>query len=112
MNNGAAHQAMSCITPELVRQTLLDLIDIRSPTGHEAGMALHGNAGFRRRFARIAAQREAELRAALERSQVDALELATDDDLVDAIVRFVDVRKRRSQLAAGGLPAHLRRAAA
>lgn len=27
------------MTPDLVRQTLLDLIDIRSPTGHEAGMA-------------------------------------------------------------------------
>ena len=30
----------------------------------------------------------------------------------DELIRFVDVRKRRSQLAAGGLPAHLRRAAA
>ena len=33
---------------------------------------------------------------------VDALELSTDDDLVDAILRFADLRKRRSQLAAGG----------
>ena len=29
---------------------------------------------------------------------------STDDDLVDAILRFADLRKRRSQLAAGGLP--------
>ena len=37
---------------------------------------------------------------------VDALELSTDDDLVDAILRFADLRKRRSQLAAGAvLPA-------
>ena len=63
------------------------------------------------RFARIAAQREAELREALTRSSVDALELSTDADLVDAIIRFVDMRKRRTQLASGGLPAHLRRAA-
>jgi hypothetical protein len=28
--------------------------------------------------------------------------LSTNDDLVDAILRFVDLRKRRSQLAAGG----------
>lgn len=48
MNNGDAHQAMSCITPELVRQTLLDLIDIRSPTGHEAGMAEYIVQRFRR----------------------------------------------------------------
>jgi hypothetical protein len=39
---------------------------------------------------------------------VDALEVSTDDDLVDAIMRFADLRKRRSQLAAGGgLPQHL-----
>ena len=39
---------------------------------------------------------------------VDALELSTDDDLVDAIMRFADLRKRRTQLAAGGgLPQHL-----
>ena len=34
--------------------------------------------------------------------------LATDDDLVDAILRFADLRKRRKHLAAGGgLPQHL-----
>ena len=39
---------------------------------------------------------------------VDALELSTSDDLVDAILRFADLRKRRSQLATGGgLPQHL-----
>ena len=67
--------------------------------------------GFRRRFASIAAQREAELREALTRAGVDALELSTDADLVDAIIRFVEMRKRRSQLAAGSLPAHLKRIA-
>jgi hypothetical protein len=37
------------------------------------------------------------------------LELSTHDDLVDAILRFADLRKRRSQLAVGGsLPKHLR----
>jgi hypothetical protein len=39
---------------------------------------------------------------------VDALELSTDGDLVDAILRFADLRKRRSQLATGGsLPKHI-----
>jgi hypothetical protein len=39
---------------------------------------------------------------------VDALELSTEDDLVDSLMRFTDLRKRRSQLAAGGgLPQHL-----
>jgi len=64
--------------------------------------------GFRKRFAAAAHRREAELRAAFRSANVDALELATDDDLVDAILRFSDLRKRRSQLAAGGcLPGHL-----
>ncbi len=66
------------------------------------------DAGFRKRFAAAAARRESELRTAFRAAGVDALELATDDDLVDAILRFADLRKRRSQLATGGgLPRHL-----
>jgi len=43
---------------------------------------------------------------------VDALKLSTDDDIVDAILRFADLRKRRSHLAGGGsLPKHLTGAA-
>jgi acetylornithine deacetylase/succinyl-diaminopimelate desuccinylase-like protein len=39
MSSVNRQQAAATITPELVRQTLMDMIDIRSPTGHEAGMA-------------------------------------------------------------------------
>jgi uncharacterized protein (DUF58 family) len=64
--------------------------------------------GFRKRFAAIAERREEELRTALSRAGVDTLELSTRDDLVDAILRFADLRRRRSQLAAGGtLPRHI-----
>jgi hypothetical protein len=43
---------------------------------------------------------------------VDCLELATDGDLVDALMRFADLRKRRSRLAGGGgLPRHLEKVA-
>ena len=67
---------------------------------------------FRKRFAAIAAQREADLRLALGKAGVDTLELSTDGNLVDALVRFVDLRKRRARLAAGGaIPVHLKRAA-
>jgi uncharacterized protein (DUF58 family) len=63
---------------------------------------------FRKRFAAVAEQREADIRASFRKAGVDALELATDDNLTDAIMRFADLRKRRSQLAAGGsLPQHL-----
>ena len=65
--------------------------------------------GFRARFAKAADQQEAELRAALTRAGVDALELSTDEDLVNTLLRFVELRRRRSQLSAGGgLPAHLK----
>ncbi|MBI2368107.1 MAG: DUF58 domain-containing protein [Deltaproteobacteria bacterium] len=64
---------------------------------------------FRKRFAALAERRERELKSAFHQAGMDALELSTEDDLVDAIVRFADLRKRRSQLAAGGsLPQHLR----
>lgn len=52
---------------------------------------------FRRRF-NAAAQREQDLqRIAFARAGVDCLELSTDDDLLDAIVRFAQTRKRRAQ---------------
>ncbi len=64
--------------------------------------------GFRERFQAAAEAREEGLRTELVRAGVDALELATDGDLVDAILRFADLRKTRSQLAAGGaMPNHL-----
>ena len=70
------------------------------------------DAGFRERFSRIAAQREAELRQALARAGVDTLELSTDGDLVSALMRFTDLRKRRSHLSGKGptgrkWPSHL-----
>jgi len=90
----------------------LGLLTVRdSETGEQLLVDTH-DAGFRKRFARIAAQREAELREGFMRAGVDALELSTDGDLVDAVVLFTEMRKRRARLTAGGgLPAHLRRAA-
>ena len=76
-------------------------------TGEQLLVDTHDR-GFRIRFAAAAARRERELRRELAHAQVDAIELATDDDLVDTIFRFADLRKRRIQLnAGGGLPRHL-----
>jgi uncharacterized protein (DUF58 family) len=76
-------------------------------TGEQIFVDTHDRA-FRKRFAAAAARRETELRGAFRQAGVDALELSTDGDLVDAILRFAELRKRRSQLAAGGgLPLHL-----
>jgi uncharacterized protein (DUF58 family) len=63
--------------------------------------------GFRERFITAAQQREDGLREAFTRSGVDTLELATNDDLVDAVLRFADMRRQRSRLSSGGLPSHL-----
>jgi uncharacterized protein (DUF58 family) len=49
---------------------------------------------FRQRFAEAAQKREMELKAAFKHAGVDVMSLATDDDLVRAIVRFA---KRRQQ---------------
>jgi uncharacterized protein (DUF58 family) len=90
----------------------LGLLTMRdAETGEQLLVDTH-DGGFRKRFARIAAQREAELREGFVRANVDALELSTDGDLVDAVVRFTDMRKRRARLASGGgFPAHLRQVA-
>jgi uncharacterized protein (DUF58 family) len=87
----------------------LGLVTMRdAETGEQLFVDTHDRA-FRKRFAAVAERREKELRLAFRDAGVDVLELSTNDDLVDAILRFADLRKRRSQLAAGGsLPPHLR----
>ena len=105
---------------EVVAVRLLDPMELQLPdlglltirdaeTGEQLLVDTH-DAGFRKRFASIAAQREADLRLGLVRAGVDTLELSTDADLVEAIVRFTDMRKRRSRLNSGGMPAHLKAA--
>ncbi len=85
----------------------LGLVLIRdSETGEQLHVDTH-EPGFRKRFAVAATRRENELRTGFAEAGVDVLELATDDALIDAVMRFADLRKRRSQLAGGGLPAHM-----
>jgi uncharacterized protein (DUF58 family) len=83
----------------------LGLVPLRdAETGEQLWVDTH-DAGFRKRFARLAAEREATLRASLARAGVDALELSTSDDLVEAIVRFADMRKRRTRIGSSGVKA-------
>jgi uncharacterized protein (DUF58 family) len=108
---------------EVVAVRLLDPLELELPdlgllpirdaeTGEQLLVDTH-DAGFRKRFARIAAQREADLRQSLAKAGVDTLELSTDGDLVDAIMRFTELRKRRSQTSGASgrgrmLPDHLK----
>ncbi len=87
----------------------LGLIVVQDAESGEQLLVDTHDAKFRARFAEVATRREQEVRKLLRESQVDALELCTDDDLADAIARFADLRKRRSQLSAGrGMPGHMR----
>ena len=72
-------------------------------TGQQLFVDTHDTA-FRRRFVALAAEREAALRAALSGAGADCIELATEDDLADTLLRFARLRKRRAQLASGGVP--------
>ena len=77
----------------------IGLVTMRdAETGEQLLVDTH-NAGFRKRFKAAAEKRETQLRQGLARAGVDTLELGTDDDLVDAIVRFADLKKQRSRLA-------------
>ena len=75
----------------------IGLILMRDP---ESGEQLHvdtRNSNFRRRYARLAAEREAQLRENLARAGTDTLELATGDDLLDSMMRFMSLRGLRSK---------------
>ena len=67
-------------------------------TGEQIVVDTH-HPGFRKRFAAAAERREASLRESLAKAGVDTLELGTDDDLVESVLRFSDLKKQRSRLA-------------
>jgi uncharacterized protein (DUF58 family) len=94
----------------------LGLVTMRdAETGEQIVVDTH-NKRFRERFAAAAERRETGLREALAKAGVDTLELGTDDDLVDAVLRFADLKKQRSRLAnwsgGGRSISHVRPAAA
>jgi uncharacterized protein (DUF58 family) len=51
--------------------------------------------GFRARFHAAAEKRDEELATAFQAAGVDALELSTEDDVADAVLRFADMRRLR-----------------
>lgn len=105
------HELLSVRVVDPLERSLPDLglmVMQDAETGEQLLVDTHDR-GFRRRFERAAARREAQLRASFEQAGVDTLELGTEDELVSALLRFADMRKLRSRLTAGGtLPDHLR----
>jgi uncharacterized protein (DUF58 family) len=63
-------------------------------TGEQLYVDTHDK-GFRQRFHDAMRQREAALNDTFKRASVDVLSLATDDDLVRAIMRFAALRAKR-----------------
>lgn len=63
---------------------------------------------FRARHAEAVERREAALQAALGGAGVDALELSSNDDLAEALLHFVRLRRRVAQRLAGGAVAGVR----
>jgi uncharacterized protein (DUF58 family) len=66
---------------------------------------------FRARYAAVAEEQEEALLQGLAGAGADVIELATDDDLLDALLRFCDLRRQRARLKAPlRFPRALRRA--
>jgi uncharacterized protein (DUF58 family) len=86
----------------------LGLIPMQDAETGELLMVDTHDQGFRARFAQLAAQREEALRRTLGRAGVDTLELAADDELVDALLRFTELRRQRSRARSAPPPVHLR----
>ena len=53
------------------------------------------NAKFRNRYAQLVEEREQQLGTCFAQAGVDALELSTQEDLANALMRFSELRKRR-----------------
>ena len=100
------HEVLALRLFDPLEQTLPDLglfLMQDAETGEQLYVDTHDK-GFRKRFTAAAEQREHDIRAAFAEAGVDTLELSTDDDLADAMYRFADLRKKRSQLSSGGVP--------
>jgi uncharacterized protein (DUF58 family) len=72
-------------------------------TGEQLFVDTH-DGRFRKRFMAAAEKREAQVRGALGDAGVDTLELSTEADLVDTVLRFADLRKRKRVVRAHELP--------
>lgn len=84
----------------------LGLLPLRDAESGERLWVDTHDAGFRQRFARLAAEREENIRQGLARAGVDTLEVSTSDDLGEALLRLAAVRRHRptgmNQKAGGG----------
>jgi uncharacterized protein (DUF58 family) len=99
---------------EVVAVRLLDPLETRMPDiglltfqDAETGEQIFADTSdrrFRRRFSDAAREKEDALRSAFAAAGVDCLEVSTEDDLLDAFIRFAQMRKLRHKTGGGQLP--------
>ena len=98
------HEVLAVRTVDPLEQVLpgLGLLTVEDAETSERLFVDADDPAFRRRFAEAAGRREDALRASLSRAGVDALELATDADLVDSLMAFAHARRRAARAARPG----------
>jgi uncharacterized protein (DUF58 family) len=90
---------------DVIAVRLMDPLELRLPdlglltfqdaeSGEQVFVDTHDKS-FRSRFAAVAQKREESLRQTFQAAGVDTLELSTEDDVADAVLRFADMRKHR-----------------
>ena len=90
----------------------LGLVTLEDAETGEQVLVDAADPAFRARYAALADEQEETLLQALAEAGADVVELATDDDLLDALMRFCDLRRQRARLRLPRrFPATLRRAA-
>ena len=104
---GARHELVAVRVIDPLERAMPDigLVPFEDAESGEQLMIDTADPNFRRRFAAEAARWEGALMDALERAGVDALELATDDDLPDAILRFAHMRRVQARSSQVGIVA-------
>jgi uncharacterized protein (DUF58 family) len=97
------HEVIAVRLVDPAEQALPDigLVTLEDPeTGEQIFVDMHDKK-FRTRFEELAAQNEVDIFSSFAKAGVDALELSTDEALVNTIVRFAQMRKQRARGAAG-----------
>jgi uncharacterized protein (DUF58 family) len=101
------HEAVAVRLVDPLEQALPDLglLAIEDAETGEQLLVDTGDRTFRDRFSALAGQWEEEIVDGFTQAGVDALELSTADDLADAILRFVTMRRISASAAIAGATA-------
>ncbi|CAM5766503.1 hypothetical protein LMIY3S_01844 [Labrys miyagiensis] len=104
------HEAIVARLVDPLDMTLPDigLLAFQDPETGEQLFVDTADKRFRMRFSTVAAHAEEAQLEAFDAAGIDVLELSTGEDLIDAVLRFMELRKAWTRLGSGGgMPAHL-----